>query len=493
MVSHMTHPAPRAARRSSAALPAALSFVLPGLGQAYAGRPRLGLLFAAPVLLLIGMIGGALALGTDSLLRMLLLPGALLAIFGLNLGLMVWRLIAIGQAGLATTAIHREAHAVPMAAGGRPRIALVVIGLLMIVTVAMHLWVGAVAISAEEALARIFTPPNQVMQPILGPADPVDPVDPAYRWEGTERVNILLIGSDAGPGRTDELTDTIMVVSLDPVTRTAAMVSIPRDTGYVPLSDRSVYGDGIFPRRINELASDANADPGAWCPVLTAGEDCGLRMLRQTVGLYLGLEIHNIAWVDLLGFAALVDAIGGVDLCLPGVLADPEYGGPTWEGQPGVVLEAGCHQYDGAHALAYARIRMGALTLADGTVETQDDFLRAARQQEFLLAVQQKFANTNLLISLPGLLTAVSETVTTDFPRTQARDLASLAPLIAAGDIDRVVLGWPGYVDLPVDPLNNYLLIPVRDAVRLEMERLLGGEAELAGWYLGSSAAGPPS
>jgi len=494
MVSHMTHlpPAPRAARRSSAALAAALSFVLPGLGQAYAGRSRLGLLFAAPVLLLIGMIGGALALGTDSLFRMLLLPGALLAIFGLNLGLMVWRLIAIGQVGLTTTAIRPEAHAVPMAAG-RPRIALVVVGLLMIVTIAMHLWVAAAAISADVALAQIFTPPNQVMQPIFGPVDPVDPVDPAYRWEGTGRVNILLIGSDAGPGRTDELTDTIVVVSLDPVTRTGAMVSIPRDTGYVPLPDRSVYGDGIFPRRINELASDANADPAAWCPILTVGEDCGLRMLRQTVGLYLGLEIHNIAWVDLLGFAELVDAIGGVDLCLPGVLADPEYGGPTWEGQQGVVLEAGCHRYDGAHALAYARIRIGTLTLPDGTLETQNDFLRAARQQEFLLAVQQKFANTNLLISLPGLLTAVSETVTTDFPRTQAGNLASLAPLIGSGDIDRVVLGWPGYVDLPVDPLNYYLLIPVRDAVRLEMGRLLGGEAELAGWYLGSSAAGPPS
>lgn len=489
MVSPMTHPPParRGARRSSAALAAALSFVVPGLGQAYSGQPRLGLLFAAPVLVLIGMAIGGLATGTDTVLHTLLLPGALLAIFALNLGLMVWRMIAIAQAGLTNRSRVVETYAV-QATARRSAVTLAVVSLLMIVTIGMHLWIAVATISADVAIGRIFTPPSATTPPVFGHTDPVTP---EYRWEGTERVNILLIGSDAGPGRTDELTDTIMVVSLDPATRTAAMVSIPRDTGYVPLPDRSVYADGIFPRRINELASVAKEDPATWCPTLAVGEDCGLQMLRQAVGLYLGLEIHNVAWIDLLGFAALVDAIGGVDLCLPGVLADPQYGGPTWEGQ-GIVLEAGCHHYDGPHALAYARIRLGTLTLPDGTVEEQNDYLRAARQQEFLLALRQKFANTNLLTSLPGLLTAVSQTVTTDFPREQAGNLASLGPLIASGDINRVVLGWPGYVDLPVDPLTYYLLIPQRDSVRTEMARILGGEGELIGWYLGSSADGPP-
>ncbi|MGH2489425.1 MAG: LCP family protein, partial [Candidatus Limnocylindria bacterium] len=391
----MTHPPParRGVRRSSAALAAALSFVVPGLGQAYAGQPRLGLLFAAPVLVLVGMVIGALATGTDTVLRTLLLPGALLAIFAVNLGLMVWRVIAIGQAGLTNRARVVETYAV-RATARRSALTVAVVSLLVLVTIGMHLWVAVATISADVALGRIFTPPDESAPPVFGHPDPV--ASPEFRWEGTERVNILLIGSDAGPGRTDELTDTIMVVSLDPASRTAAMVSIPRDTGYLPLPDRSVYADGLFPRRINELASEAKADPDTWCPTLAEGDDCGVRMLRQAVGLYLGLEIHNVAWIDLLGFAALVDAIGGVDLCLPGVLADPQYGGPTWEGQ-GVVLDEGCHHYDGAHALAYARIRLGTLTLPDGTVVEQNDYLRAARQQEVLLALRQKFANTNLL------------------------------------------------------------------------------------------------
>jgi LCP family protein required for cell wall assembly len=474
-------PARRVARRPSAALAAALSFLLPGLGQAYAGRTRLGLLFAAPILLLAGTIAGAVLGGTEILLRTLLAPGALAVVLVLNAALLLWRLAAIGEAGLT-----------PIAPRGRTPAAVGVVVILMLVTLGMHTWLATATLAADRALAQIFEPPAEPREPLPVPtAGHPDPFDPTYRWDGTERVNILLIGFDSGPGRVDENTDTLMVATIDPGSRTAALVSVPRDTGFVPLPDRRIYADGVFPRRLNELASVANANPERWCPDLADGEDCGIRTLQQAVGLYLGLDMHHVAWVDLVGFASLVDAIGGVDLCLPGRLEDPRYGGPTWTGR-GIVLEAGCRLYDGAHALAFARIRQGVMTMADGEVIQQDDFLRAARQQEFLLAVQQKLAGTNLFLALPGLLDAVSRTVTTDIPRAQAGDLATLAPVIASEDVDRTVLGWPGYVDLPLDPQTYYLLIPRRDAIRAEMAAILGDPAGLIGWYLGSEAAGPP-
>src|SRR4029079_13724885 len=82
-------------------------------------------------------------------------------------------------------------------------------------------------------------------------------------------------------------------------------------------------------------------------------------------------------------------------------------------------------------------------------------------------------------------------TVETAFRRSRAGALASLLPLVAGPDIERVVLSWPDFVDLPTQPLVNYLLIPRRDDVRDEMHRLFGPDLE--GWYVGSTADGPPS
>ena len=147
---------------------------------------------------------------------------------------------------------------------------------------------------------------------------------PQYRWDGTERINILLLGTDAHPSRGAVLTDVVLVVSIDPVAETAAMISVPRDTGFLPMPDESLFLGGVFPDKVNELQLHASLDPATWCPDLADDpQACGLRTIERSVGLYLGLQIHHYAMVDMAGFAELIDALGGVRLCLPGELHDP--------------------------------------------------------------------------------------------------------------------------------------------------------------------------
>jgi hypothetical protein len=155
-----------------------------------------------------------------------------------------------------------------------------------------------------------------------------------------------------------------------------------------------------------------------------------------------------------------------------------------------VELPAGCTEYDGPHALAYARARKGYLEMPDGTRVQLDDFKRADRQQRVLLELRRKFAEMDFFFELPDALGAIGSTVKTDFPRDKAGDLASLLPLITGTDIRRLVLDLPRFVDPPADPLANYILVPRRDDLRAAMRRLFGRD-NLEGWYLATRDAGP--
>ncbi len=469
-------------------LAAVLSFLIPGMGQAYAGRPLLGLLLALPLVLVIGALVGVANGEIGGLRNSFFASEFLVAVLVVNGLVLAWRGIAIAHAGLTPWAAIR---------GRDRRIAVAVVGALLALTVAMHAWIGVVVLQFDSALTQVFEPerPPPIVPPASGDEEPPDePInEPEFEWDGTERINILLLGTDAAPGRDTVLTDVMLVVSVDPVAETAVMISVPRDTGYVPLPDETLFAGGLYPDKVNELALQASLDPATWCPDLADdAEACGLRTIERSIGLYLGLDIHHYALVDMAGFAGMIDAIGGVELCLAGRLVDPEFDGSLTneETNEGLVLEPGCRTYDGITALAYARSRQGWIEMPDGERVQQTDFDRAERQQAVLLAMRTELTQANTFLELPQLLGAIGRTVSTDFPRDQAGDFATLLPLITGPDIERVVLGYPEFVDLPLEPEVNYLLIPKRDAIREEMARLFGLET-LVGWYLGSTSPGP--
>jgi len=494
---------PPSSPRRHPAIAAFLSFLFPGLGQAYLGERRLAMLLAIPVAILLLATVVAVTIGGTAALNSAFSAGFLTALIALDVALLAWRLFAIGEAGIRPP--EPAPAAVPVAVGGpsatgRPSMTAGRIGtiaftvFLMLATVGMHAWAGLVIGRVNSTLTDVFG--GGVSAPGGAGGNQPPPLNrPEYRWDGTDRINFLLLGIDAGPGRKESLTDTILVVSVDPATREAVMVSVPRDTGFLPLPDRRVYADALYPDKINELSTEARENAGLWCPDLPAdqAEACGLRTLERTIGLYLGIPIHYYATVDLEGFTHLIDEVGPLRLCLPGKLVDPTYNGPgdSWTAKRrGVELPEGCTEYDGQHALAYARARKGWIEMPDGTQVQLDDFKRADRQQQVLLELRKEFAKMDLFFDLPDVLQAVGSTVATDFPRDKAGDLASLLPLIAGTDIRRVVLDLPRFVDPPLEPEVNYMLLPRRDAVRAEMRRLFG-RRNLEGWYIATRDPGP--
>jgi LCP family protein required for cell wall assembly len=381
-------------RRVTAAL---LSAILPGLGQAANRRARLALLFGLPSLALLIVVGLVIqGSSTTRLVASLMVPGTLGAVLVLNALVLLWRLVAVGQAFFDPRFMRRpDARAL---AG---------LGLVVLFVAVPHLVAGSLGYSAWDNFKRVFSSAAPQAAATPGPGE-------------RERLNILLIGVDSGPGRLHALTDTLIVVSLDPVGKHVSMVSIPRDMVGVPL------GNGkTFAPKINSLLSfaDHNAKtfPGG-----------GTKALERAVGTLLGIPIHYYARVSLGGFVRMVDAVGGVDLSVARPLADPAYGG--YGVGPGWSVTKGAHHFDGANALAYARIRK-----SDG----ESDFTRADRQQEVLVAIRNASVKGNLVFRLTSLLDAVGDTVRTDLPADRLPALAALAEEIGGGNTTRVVIRAP--------------------------------------------------
>ena len=226
-----------------------------------------------------------------------------------------------------------------------------------------------------------------------------------------ERINVLLVGVDKLPDRTASLTDTMIVASLDPVGKTVSMLSLPRDMVGVPLGNGDVYGP-----KLNSLMSFAERNPESF-------PKGGMRTLEDAVGALLGIPIHYYARIDFIGFIAMVDAVGGVDIDVKRTLRAKHYDGYGLTTK-GFRLTKGVHHLTGAEALAYARIRKGV---------GETDFTRAGRQQEVIVALRSSVTSGGSLFwRLPDLLDAVANTIKTNVPTTRLPELAAIIDEVGA-------------------------------------------------------------
>lgn len=401
-------------------VPAILSAVLPGLGQLWLGQRRRALAFGLPIVLLVASASAAvIVLGPTRATTSLLAVEALWGLLGLQVLLLGWRLAASGSALLDRRF------------GPLRRRDFVLLAVLAVAIVAPQAWALSATNAVRLAAAQIFVddgsgagawaPPSPTPGP--SPAASAGPSAEPSATPAVERVNVLVIGVDAGVGRRTFLTDTMIVVSLDPAAGTVSMLSIPRDMVDVPLPDGTA-----FPAKINSLVSWARHNPGQF----PGADGQGYDVLMGAIGTLLDLRIDLYAQVTLGGFVSVIDRLGGVDVNVRRGFCDPgyrEYGYPN-----GFSITAGLHHLDGEAALAYARVRK-----ASG----ESDFTRAARQQEILSGIRDAIVRGRFLADPVGLLEAIGRTIATNVPRSMLPDLAVWAAEVDRPDTYRAVVSHP--------------------------------------------------
>jgi len=238
--------------------------------------------------------------------------------------------------------------------------------------------------------------------PALPPSEVAVP-----EWSGKGRINVLLLGSDHRKGESDlPRADTIIVVTLDPDSHTAGMLSLPRDL-WVAIPG---YGND----RINaafELGEQAKRGSGP-------------DLARKTIEQLLGVPIHHYAVIGFEGFEKLVDQVGGVVVDVDRPIKDDEYPDADYSMRR-IFFQPGLQRLDGETALWYVRSR-----------HADSDFGRARRQQQFLLALRRQALQLNLLAKAPAILGSLAGALQTDL---RPQDVLALAKVAKDVDASRLV------------------------------------------------------
>jgi LCP family protein required for cell wall assembly len=429
-----------------------LSFLWPGLGHWYAGASRTAIVFALPVVIVAVIFASWLINGTEAVALQLFSPGTALTIVVLICLLAIWRIVSIVDV-VSTLGGRRAWRRLPVSAGVAVMVAVVMVTHVAAASLAWSFYQAGTKIFAGEVSRESPPPPtssNDVA--VLPVATPV-----ATPATASSRINVLFLGIDSSTIRSHALTDTLMVVSIDPATSTAAMISFPRDIADFPL-----WTGGTYHGKINALMTDAEQHKDRF-------PDGGLTTLTKEVGYLLGVPIHYYAAINLDGFEAMIDRVGGVTITNESAIDDPNYGGWKQPGKIGFHLSAGKHTLKGDEALAYVRSRKGA---------GNNDFERARRQQQLLVALEKKLSDPAMLPKLSGLLEDATKTITTSFPPDRLGEMAEIGRSIDDAKIVRKVLGPPYAVRDPSAP--DYRLVIVAKKLADLSVALFGADSRYA-------------
>lgn len=264
--------------------------------------------------------------------------------------------------------------------------------------------------TVRTVVSLVTLPDYSLQTPKTTPAEAkVLPTLPPPNIASGDRLNVLLMGIDRRPDeRCPCRSDTMIVATYDPRSKSAGLLSIPRDL-YVPIPAQNA-GEN----RINTALfyGEVVKYPGG-----------GPALAKKTVEYNLGIPIHYYVIIDFAGFQKIVDSLGGVDIDVPNAIRDDEY--PTMDYRTMTVeIPAGRIHMNGDLALKYARIRHGS-----------SDFDRSRRQMQVILAVRDRALRIDALSRLPQLVVQLRDTVQTDIPPQTFLMLAPQAKDIKSSDI----------------------------------------------------------
>ena len=268
-------------------------------------------------------------------------------------------------------------------------------------------------------------------------------------WSSKERVNIILLGTDRRDNEPDVTrTDTLLIVSIDPVTKSAGVLSLPRDLWV------NIPGYGF--ERVNTAFEIGEFQKKGGGPAL----------LRKTIEGLLGVPIHHYALVGFTGFRKVVDQLGGVVVDVERPFRDDEFPSGNY-GTRRILFQTGLQVLDGETALWFVRSR-----------HADSDFGRNRRQRQFLLAVRQQALQLNMITKAPAMLSSIMDSVKTDLRTTEILSLARVAKdvetskLVSRAVDESMVNPW-------MTPGGAAVLLPEPAAIRQVVREVFGTPGKL--------------
>ncbi|HSI94233.1 MAG TPA: LCP family protein, partial [Jiangellaceae bacterium] len=402
---------------------AVLGSLAPGTGLIAAGHRRSGwLIFGAWLGLVAGIVVGVARAGMGGLLSLGSDPGAVRVVgAALVVVAALWLAVALVSLYLLE----------PSNLNGVQRF-----GGAVAVVAAMSLIIAPLAVGAQhtqthtEMIDRVFSSGEQRSLTIPTPLAEAEPADP---WGGHERVNVLLLGSDAADGLEGVRPDTLIVASVDTRTGDTVLLSLPRNLQRVPFPEDSPLHE-LYPQGFDGPGDRNNwilnavyeSVPAAHPEVFADSSYPGADATKWAVEGALNIDVDYFVMVNLEGFERIVDALGGITIDVHyrvpiGTQLNPATGRCTpardW-------IEPGPDQrLSGARALWYARARCGPYPVTD-------DYNRMERQRCVLGAIIDEARPLTLLRHYERFADAAGDLIVTDIPQPLLPALVDLGRMV---------------------------------------------------------------